>query len=51
LLLRGRRWIAWGIIFFVVGLGVSLINGGQIRRIRRRLMRFHFMMRRRFGKT
>jgi hypothetical protein len=51
LVLRGRRWIAWGIIFFVVGLGVSLIKGGQIRRIRRRLMRFHFLMRRRFGRT
>ena len=49
--LRGRRWIGWGVVFFVVGFGVSLIKGGQIRRIRRRLIRFHFMMRRRFGRT
>ena len=42
---------ALGIIFFLVGLGVSLIKGGQVRRIRRRLMKFHFMMRHRFGRT
>jgi hypothetical protein len=51
LLLRGRRWIGWGVFFFIVGLAVSLVKGGQIRRARRRLMRFHFLMRSRFGKT
>jgi hypothetical protein len=38
-------------LFFLVGFGVSLIKGGQLRRMRRRLMRFHFTMRRRFGRT
>jgi hypothetical protein len=32
LVLRGRRWIGWGVFFFLVGLGVSLIKGGQLRR-------------------
>jgi hypothetical protein len=51
LVLRGRRWIGWGVFFFLVGFGVSLIKGGQIRRVRRRLMRIHSMMRSRWGKT
>jgi hypothetical protein len=51
LLLRGRRWIGWGVVFFLVGFVVSLMKGGQLRRIRRRLIRFHFMMRSRFGRT
>jgi hypothetical protein len=44
LLLHGRRWIAWGIAFFVVGLFVSLAKGGQVRRLRRALMRLHLAL-------
>jgi hypothetical protein len=41
LLLRGKRWIAWGIAFFLLGFLVSLVKGGQIRTLRRWLMRLH----------
>jgi hypothetical protein len=44
LLLHGRRWIAWGIVFFVVGLFVSLAKGGQVRQLRRALMRLHLAL-------
>src|SRR5262249_54225261 len=41
LVLQGKRWIAWGGVFFLVGLGVSLAKGGQLRQLRRALMRLH----------
>lgn len=44
LVLRGSRWIAWGVVSFLIGLGVSLAKGGQIRHIRRALMRLHLAM-------
>jgi hypothetical protein len=44
LLLHGRRWIAWGIVFFVAGLFVSLAKGGQVRKLRRALMRLHLAL-------
>lgn len=46
LVLQGRRWIAWGVVFFLLGLAVSLAKGGQFRQLRRALMRVHLMLRR-----
>lgn len=41
LLPRGKAWIAWGLACFFAGLVVSLFKGGQVRRLRRGLMRWH----------
>jgi hypothetical protein len=41
LLPRGNAWVAWGLACFLIGLVVSLIKGGQVRRLRRGLMRWH----------
>ena len=41
LVLEGKRWIAWGVVFFLLGLIVSLGKGGQLRQLRRALMRLH----------
>jgi hypothetical protein len=41
LLPRGGRWIGWGLACFFLGLLLSLAKGGQIRRLRRGLMRWH----------
>jgi hypothetical protein len=45
LVLLGRRWIAWGVVFFLLGLAVSLAKGGQFRQLRRALMRLHVSLR------
>jgi hypothetical protein len=45
LVLQGRRWIAWGVVFFLAGLAVSLAKGGQFRQLRRALMRLHLTLR------
>jgi hypothetical protein len=44
LVLHGRRWIAWGIVFFLAGLFVSLVKGGQVRQLRRALIRLHLAL-------
>ena len=44
--LRGKRWILWGGIFLAVGFVVSLIKGGQFRRLRRLLIGLHVWTRR-----
>jgi hypothetical protein len=41
LILQGKQWIAWGAVSFLIGLLISLAKGGQIRPIRRALMRLH----------
>jgi hypothetical protein len=41
LLLQGKRWIAWGVVCFIAGLLISLAKAGQLRRLRRALMRIH----------
>jgi hypothetical protein len=45
LVLQGKRWIAWGVIFFLLGLAVSFAKGGQFRQLRRVLMRLHLSFR------
>jgi hypothetical protein len=45
LVLQGKRWIAWGVVFFLLGLAVSLAKGGQFRQLRRALMRLHVSLR------
>jgi hypothetical protein len=45
LVLQGKRWIAWGVVFFLLGLAVSLAKGGQFRQLRRALMRLHLSFR------
>ena len=45
LVLQGKRWIAWGVVFFLLGLAVSLAKGGQFRQLRRALMRLHLNLR------
>jgi hypothetical protein len=44
LVFQGRRWIAWGFVFFLLGLVVSLAKGGQLRQLRRALMRLHLTL-------
>jgi hypothetical protein len=44
--LRGKRWILWGGIFLAAGFVVSLIKGGQFRRLRRLLIGLHVWTRR-----
>jgi hypothetical protein len=41
LLPRGNAWVAAGLACFIAGLVVSLVKGGQVRRLRRGLMRWH----------
>ena len=41
LVLRGKRWLAWGAACFAVGLAISLVKGGVVRRACRRLKRLH----------
>jgi hypothetical protein len=45
LVLQGKRWIAWGVVFFLLGLAVSLAKGGQFHQLRRALMRLHVSLR------
>jgi hypothetical protein len=45
LVLQGKRWIAWGVVFFLLGLAVSLAKGGQFRQLRRALLRLHLNLR------
>jgi hypothetical protein len=45
LVLQGKRWIAWGVVSFLLGLAVSLAKGGQFRQLRRALMRLHLNLR------
>jgi hypothetical protein len=45
LVLQGKRWIAWGVVFFLLGLAISLAKGGQLRQLRRMLMRLHLNLR------
>jgi hypothetical protein len=42
LVLQGGRWIGWGVACFGAGLAISLAKAGQLRRLRRALMRLHF---------
>ena len=44
LVVHGRRWIALGAVFFFVGLVISLAKGGQVRQLRRALMRLHLAL-------
>jgi hypothetical protein len=44
LILEGGRWIAWGIVCFAAGLAISLAKAGQLRRLRRALIRLHFTL-------
>ena len=44
LVLQGKRWIAWGVVFFLLGLAISLAKGGQFRQLRRMLMRLHLTL-------
>ncbi len=39
--LQGRKWIAWGAVFFIAGLIVSFAKGGQLRRLYRLLHQWH----------
>lgn len=41
LMLRGQRWLAWGALFFSLGLAVSLLKGGQFRRLWQWLEQLH----------
>jgi hypothetical protein len=41
LILQGKQWIAWGALSFLVGFLISLVKGGQVRPLRRVLLRFH----------
>ena len=45
LVLQGKRWIAWGVLFFLLGLAISLAKGGQFRQLRRALIRLHLTLR------
>jgi hypothetical protein len=44
LVLQGGRWIAWDVVCFAAGLAISLAKAGQLRRLRRALMRLHFTL-------
>lgn len=45
LIVHGRRWVALGAVFFLIGLAISLVKGGQVRQLRRALMRLHLALR------
>jgi hypothetical protein len=45
-MLRGKRWLAWGVACFAIGLAISLVKGGTVRRLYRRLRRMHLAERR-----
>jgi len=39
--LQGKKWLVWGVLFFLIGLIISFIKGGQLRRLRRILRHCH----------